>query len=381
MTTARPAVTAMLVAASLVLAAAQAPDRTRAEDLARKATDRMRALQREADAIAVEERSVLGELERLELERQQRRRELQDYEQQIAQTTSALDETERRLASLEQTAADQRPALAARLVQLYKLGRPGYARLVLGVEDLRTIGRAYRLVASFARRDRAQVDEHEATLEAARTARLELGERRERLLALQANAQRVQAELDSAIASRTRLVARLDARRDLNAQLAGELQQAQQRLQMTLANMTFGRPIGTVALPLEPFMGDLAWPLPGRIVSRFGTERHPRLGTTIVRNGIEIAADEGKTVRAVHDGLVAFASDFVGFGNLVILDHGNQAYSLYGYLSSLTVGPGATVHEGDAVGLSGRAPAGDPSLYFELRIDGKPVDPVQWLRE
>jgi septal ring factor EnvC (AmiA/AmiB activator) len=82
----------------------------------------------------------------------------------------------------------------------------------------------------------------------------------------------------------------------------------------------------------------------------------------------------------VHEGTVAYAEPFSGYGNLVILDHGGQSYSLYGYLASLDVTRGARVERGESVGTSGRPPTGEPALYFELRIDGKPVDPLQWLK-
>ena len=78
---------------------------------------------------------------------------------------------------------------------------------------------------------------------------------------------------------------------------------------------------------------------------------------------------------------MAYAEPFTGFGNLVIIDHGGQAYSLYGYLDSVAVTRGARVARGQAVGEVGHTPAGKPGLYFELRIDGKAVDPVQWLKK
>ncbi len=98
-------------------------------------------------------------------------------------------------------------------------------------------------------------------------------------------------------------------------------------------------------------------------------------------NGIEIAAPEGADRPAVHDGVVAFADTFAGFGNLVILDHGSQTFSLYGDLLDITVKKGARVERGQPVGTVGPTPAGPPGLYFELRVDGQPVDPLQWLKK
>jgi murein hydrolase activator len=99
-----------------------------------------------------------------------------------------------------------------------------------------------------------------------------------------------------------------------------------------------------------------------------------------MRHGIEIATPEGTAVRAVHAGTVAYAAPFTGFGTLVLADHGKDAFSSYDHLSQTLVTRGATVGRGDVIGRAGRTPAGQPAAYFELRIDGRPVDPVQWLR-
>jgi septal ring factor EnvC (AmiA/AmiB activator) len=78
---------------------------------------------------------------------------------------------------------------------------------------------------------------------------------------------------------------------------------------------------------------------------------------------------------------VAFAGPFTGYGNLVIVDHGAQTYSLYGQLQALQVSTGAKVERGLVVGTAGRVLVGIPGVYFEMRVDGKPVDPLEWLRK
>jgi len=136
-----------------------------------------------------------------------------------------------------------------------------------------------------------------------------------------------------------------------------------------------------VPLPIRPFRGALAWPARGVVTARFGRQSTSRYGTGIARNGIEVSMAEGQPVRAVHEGTVAFAEPFTGYGTLVILDHGDGAYSLYGYLGSITVARGDRVEAQAPIALSGRNPSGNPALYFELRVDGKPVDPLQWLKK
>jgi septal ring factor EnvC (AmiA/AmiB activator) len=183
-----------------------------------------------------------------------------------------------------------------------------------------------------------------------------------------------------AAAAHASLVASIDARRDLTARLAGELEQASARLQQTVAELGTSSP-GTVAvLPLRSFQGDIDWPAQGPVTAGFGRAPASRFGGGVVRNGIEIGSAEGSPARAVHEGRVAFADVFSGFGRLVIVDHGQGAFSLYGHLATIDVERGAHLDAGSVVGTTGRAPGGAPALYFELRVDGRPVDPLQWLK-
>jgi septal ring factor EnvC (AmiA/AmiB activator) len=135
-----------------------------------------------------------------------------------------------------------------------------------------------------------------------------------------------------------------------------------------------------LTLPLAPFRGALDWPVAGRVLSPFGRTTIGKSATPIQRSGIELTAAEGAAVRAVHGGTVAFAAPFVGFGTLVIVDHGGNAFTLYGHLQQAEVSMGSAVERGSVVGRAGRNPDGHDALYFELRIDGRPVDPVQWLK-
>jgi len=374
--------TAIVVGASLsLLAQAQAPvtDQSAADAASRRAADRIRALQRESDLLASQERTLLVELRKLEVDRELKSEELASAEHDLRHTREQVAAASARAATLQNTAETERPDVERRLVQLYKLGRAGYWRMLLDLDNLRSLGRVYRTASALNRLDRERVQEHERTLQALASERQALEAHVRDVQKLYDRALAARAAIDRSVAARTQLVSSIDTRRDLNAQLTGELEAAQQRLQGTVAQL--GGRGASVALPLRPFQGAVPWPAQGVVVGRFGRQTtNSRFGTAIARSGIEISLAEGQPVRAVHEGTVAFADQFTGYGNLVIVDHGDGAYSLYGYLSSLEAGKGAHVDAQTPVGSSGRDPGGNPALYFELRIDGKPVDPLQWLK-
>lgn len=349
-----------------------------ADPAAQRVAERLRALQREADDLASREKTLLSELRQLELQRQIKTAELAAIDADVKQAEAQMADAQARAASLSTTTERTRPDVEARLVRLYKMGRGGYWRLLLNTEDVRAMGRAYRTAAALSNLDRDRVQQHAAVMTALNEERAAIQARTQEARALRDKAAAAQAALDRAVAERTALVSAIDVRRDLAAQMAGELRTAQDRLERTIGEAAGDG--AAVRVPLRPFRGDLPWPASGIVMRRFGRMSTGAAGITVISNGIDLSVAEGRPVTAVHDGVVTFAATLTGFGNVVIVDHGERAQSLYGHLSALDVNKGQRVTAATRLGSSGRNLAGNPSLYFELRIDGRPVDPLQWLR-
>ena len=369
--------TLLIVSAMSLLLHAQQTDRARTEALARRATERLHALQKEADRLASEERTLLGDLRKLEVERQIKAEELKQTVADSVQVENELTANRRRMQNLEQLESSGRPELRARLVDIYKLGHGRYLRLLLSTSDLHQVGQASRILSVLAKMDGERIISRKRTLGELNKARTALEQRGRRLNTLKAETERAQVALQRAAQTRGNLIRDIDSRRDLNAQLVSELQTAQQKLQAALRDLsTSAASAEPATLPLRPFRGDLDWPVAGTLGRRPG-----RPSGQASSNSIQIAAAEGSPVRAVHDGVVAFADTFGGFGNLVIVNHGSQSFSLYGDLLEISVKKGARIERGQQVGSVGPAPAGPPELYFELRIDGQSVDPLQWLKK
>src|SRR3954469_15710307 len=362
----------LAISAVFSLSAQSLSERARTEALARRASERMQALQREADRLASEERTLLGDLRKLEVERQIKAEELKRVGADAGNVQKNLDETTARMAALEDSARAALPELQQRLVEIYKLGSARDFRLLLATPDLRRLGQATRTVAALAKLDRDRVETHARTVAELGSERRKLEAARAQLSWLHAAAEKAQGAAQRAAQAKTDLVRDIDQRRDLNVQLTSELQTAQQKLQGTLRDLSAGIAAADAQLPLRPFRGALDWPVDGIVARRFGHGAAP--------NGIEITAADGARATAVHDGVVAFAGPFAGYGNLVILDHGAQTFSLYGDLLDVGVQKGARVDRGQAVGAPGPISTGSDGIYFELRVDARPVDPLQWLK-
>jgi septal ring factor EnvC (AmiA/AmiB activator) len=128
--------------------------------------------------------------------------------------------------------------------------------------------------------------------------------------------------------------------------------------------------------------GKMEWPVQGVVEVRFGNQVDPRFRTVLKQKGYDIRAPEGAIVRAPYPAAVGYAGWFSGFGNLVILDHGEGYYTLYAHLRETSVNKGDRVSEGTELGSVGDTGSlkGD-YLYFEIRSGSKALDPAQWLKK
>ena len=124
----------------------------------------------------------------------------------------------------------------------------------------------------------------------------------------------------------------------------------------------------------------LIWPLKGEIIRDFGEHKSKEYKVSTINNGIDISAEEGTSVVAIEEGIVAFAEWYNGAGKLVIIDHRNGFYSLYSHNSSLLVSKGDSVTRNQLIALSGKTGSTEqPCLHFELRKRGTPVNPLDYL--
>jgi septal ring factor EnvC (AmiA/AmiB activator) len=125
----------------------------------------------------------------------------------------------------------------------------------------------------------------------------------------------------------------------------------------------------------------MALPVRGAIIETYGKHKHPEFNSYTFSKGISISAGSGTEIKAIYDGSVIFADYFKGYGNMVIVDHGGGYFSLYAHASRITKKVGAEVARNETLATVGDVDsAKGPMLYFEIRYQGRPVDPAAWVR-
>ena len=338
---------------------------------------RLKTLERELQRLRGEERSLLGEVERIELEVRLRSERLRETQLLLQRTNAQLDVTIARVRELEASLAIARPVLRARARALYKLGELSYVRLLLSVERPSDLFRGYQFVGALARRDKERFAGFRRDLQALQTTRTQLEERTREAMALRGEQERARRDLEGERVRKTELLTRIVQRKETHAAYVDELQQAEGRL----AQLLGGFEAGDANMPIAAFRGTLPWPVGGSVRAPFGRRKHPKFDTYTLQNGLDIEAALDTPVLAVHEGTVAFADHFRGYGLMVIVDHGGKHHSLYAHLNGVDVAVGQRVHTGERLGGVGSTGLEGPGLYFEMRFQGKPEDPAEWLRK
>ncbi|MFB9145518.1 murein hydrolase activator EnvC family protein [Halomonas alkalicola] len=284
---------------------------------------------------------------------------------------------ERRRDLLEAERADQVEALNIQLDALYRLGQSPQLKLLLNQDDPARLDRLQHYLNHLSRARNARLDELARLDTALGETRRELDARGERLDALATELAARSSDLAEQMRERAALVADLDSRYASEQVRLTELEQDRAHAERVLRQVQeelarLERPPPSTAI--EQTRGDLPWPVQGSVASRF------RAGDGVHRNGILIQAAEGTPVRAVHAGRVVFADWMRGFGNLLIIDHGDQVMTLHAHLQQFGVQVGQAVSRGDVLGAVGNSGGHQrPALYFEVRRGGDPIDPQSWI--
>ncbi|MGH7407104.1 MAG: murein hydrolase activator EnvC family protein [Candidatus Methylomirabilales bacterium] len=347
-------------------------ERRRAQDAGR----REGALARDLERVEALLTAKTAELKRLEAQVGAESREVAALTQELARGERRLDRTER--------------LLGERLRAVYKQGRLGTVRVLLTAGTAEEAARRVKYLTAIAIQDRELAARHRMAL-AELTGQRETVRAGVSALAGRRNDLReARQEIASEQWRRRILLAKVREEKQGHLTAIRELETAANELQALLNRLRLEerarrRPAPPGGPPLDGALaalrGQLPWPTAGQVVSPFGRQEHPKFRTVTFNRGVGIRAGAGQEIRAVHRGTVAFADWFQGYGRLAILDHGEGLFTLYAHLADLLVRAGQEVQAGQLIGTVGESGSLDgPQLYFEVRVGGKPEDPLAWLR-
>jgi septal ring factor EnvC (AmiA/AmiB activator) len=368
---------ALVLIVSLTTAHSQS---ARNADLTRIRADIAR-LRTRLDDLRTQTRSAEHDLEEADVELSIRTNELQLAVDMQTQLEEQRRETESQIAAMAPRIAREKDFLRKRLAALYRLGGLSYVRMLLSIDDRRDPVQAMSMLSFLVSRDARAVTRFQAEREQLRARTIELADREQKVAAARSIVEQRQRAVAAARADKERTLLSLRNQGSESEQKLADLEEKAKRLEHLLDSLSRQNGTAMAATDIRSVQGALAWPVQGKIIEHFGKQRNAKFSTVTFSNGLKIAAAPGAEVRSVFAGTVLFSQWFKGYGNLVILDHGNRVFSLYGNLKSPAVAIGDRVNAGQALaGVGESEDAHSGYLYFEIRQDNKPEDPQKWLR-
>ncbi len=343
----------------------------------------MREKKQELKRAGRKERSILAQLDTIDREIQAGTAELAEQQKRLRSAEDALRETELNNTALSVKLAGLKTVYGQRLRALYKMRREGGVP-AFSSDSLSGALKRIKYVSVIALRDRTVMSDYGSALDRLASRQTELSEKKQEHLSRKRMVELKRAELEQRKTKKAELLAGVRKEKGLYEQSLRELEESSAGLWAMIkrSEQEKKKTVHAVA-PAAPGRVNparsgttLAWPAEGRVVTRFGMQRHPQFGTMVFRRGIEIETRNGDAVRAAREGQVAYADWHKGYGKLIILDHGNGLYTLYGNLSRLDLNKGDAVARGQLIGLSGDTGSQGSKLYFEVRRNGEAKDPL-----
>ena len=331
----------------------------------------------------------------------------------LRESERAISDSNRKLAALatEQRAADlklgelqaqqqqladnmsgEQVLLGRLLYQQYLGGQQEYAKLLLGNQDPNQVARNLQYYRYIARNRVGWLNNLRANLHKVTSLSVATREQRAALAAVQEEQKSQQQSLRQKQRERQQMLVKISQQLRGQRREIHRLQRDENRLAQLVETITrmLAQPKSRSLFrndklpdsrfdgkPFGQLKGKLAFPVKGDITNRFGASRPD---STVLWKGIFVRAASGQNVKAIAAGRVVFADWLRGFGNLLIVDHGNGYMSLYGNNETLYKQVGDELRGGDTIATVGNSGGNEDSgLYFELRLESKPLDPLKWL--
>jgi septal ring factor EnvC (AmiA/AmiB activator) len=330
-----------------------------------------------------QEGSLLQSLEKIESELGRKTGELKDANSKLKSIAAELQEKEAKAAAIESSVQNRRQLFRERAVALYRWHRSGSPFMIFsGDVPLGVYLQRKRYLETALLYDRDLVTQLSEEAKVQEQLRDELAQKKDELdgqrKKLAGTRESIRREGDK----KKELLSSVRQDKETRTRALKELEQAALRLQRMIDELSRRAVTKPPGIGLGALYGKLDWPVKGELLSGFGKTRHREYAAEVFRNGIDIRVSLGQDIKAVEKGTVAFADRFAGYGKMIIVDHGERYYTVYAHLAEILKKNGDSVKRSETLGLAGDSDSlAGAKLYFELRKDGRSVDPLPWFKK
>lgn len=326
--------------------------------------------------------SILNQLDKINFNKRLIKKEISLYDIRMKKANTELSSLNREIPELRAKLDKEKEAIGKILAILYKYGRIDFIDFIIEADNMGSLLQGNKHLALLAQHQDQIVAAYLQTLNELHATEEKLEDTRQEISKLIQDAQQKKQDFETEEKKNRDLINQIDQNKVTHLKTMEELQDRAEQLQKLMKKILNSRIPSTVTLfPLYEKKGSLPWPITGRVLTRFGLQRHPRFNTTTMNNGVEISPRKNMVVKCIHPGTVAYTDHFQGYGNLIIVDHGMSYYSLYGHCSDFLVKKGDPVQADQSIAVVGDYTSlKGTTLYFEIRYKTKPLNPLQWLK-
>lgn len=326
------------------------------------------------------EHSILEELERTNRDLSSMETELRKYRKRLRVTEGEINRVETEINANKAKLDKQREWIRRKLRILQRYGYSGdIILLVLTSEDMAQMMRRWKYLEALTLFERGVMEDYKENIRGLnekenhlKSLRAEIKKNVEKIMAKEASLAEKKKEKETLLAS-------VRGEKSSYEKMLRELKEASKRLLEIIRKSE--ETDAYAAKGFHGLKGRLLWPVDGKIAIPYGAQKDTQFNTPVFRNGIYIKADGDSLAKAVHGGKVVFAEWFKGYGQLLIINHGEGYHTLYANLSEIFYKNGDIIKEQQVIGRVGESGMlNAPGLYFEIRYKGKPLDPLQWLK-
>ncbi len=305
---------------------------------------------------------------------------------EISSLDHQIGKAQRELETVRTEIADNETYAAKRLVALYKLTRIGKVQILASADSVNDYFRRKTAVEEILAHDMKLISTLEEQYRRLGTLISSLEKNKNRQASLQKEYKNRRSDLETKKSNRSNLLAAVRKDKSLAMLSAKSLKITQADLNQKIKGLTLKakqeRPVKKAAEKISSHTGLLKMPVKGKVISEFGPYKNTEFDIVNFRSGIDIEADMGEPIRAVKFGKVLFSNWFKGYGNLIIIDHGDSYYTLYAHARELYKTEGDRVETDEVIGTVGDTGTMDGAkLHFEVRHHGNPIDPIKWLKQ
>jgi len=335
---------------------------------------------KDISSMGKKESKILKTLGNLENKKKVRERELKIYRWNIKINKKQLDKLSQKIKITERQLSRQKTMLGKRLRALYKEGKMFPVKVLFSANDYSDLIQKSKYMELLMSHDSRIFENYQKRWRVFKEEERKLSKAKEKMIQFETAALRKKNEIEKETGNKSKFLKTIKSKKVFFIQTRKEMLKASENLNGLIARLE-QKKISGENLSFVDKKGRLFFPVNGKVLNRFGRVRDKRFQSYIINNGLNLKVAKGTQVHPIYQGSVLFAGSLEGYGNLIILGHGDKYHSLYGHLDKILVETGDYVYENRTIGLSGDSGSliGE-TLYLELRHKGKPIDPSPWLQ-